>query len=140
MDACQVLQSLDSLWFFTNIFTRSDDHLPSLSPPKCDSDTPHSPLVNLQDESDEIVETVNVNTPCEPETEVKDRGGGTKRKKRTKRSERHGTRRIEYAKKLLTTTTPFRLDPTSMTLPYDDEISMKEHLKSWACAVACIVK
>ncbi|KAI9071022.1 hypothetical protein K1719_047021 [Acacia pycnantha] len=76
MDACQVLQSLDSIWFFTNIFTRSDDPLPSLSPPKCDSYRPHSGLMNLQDESDEIVETVNVNTPCEPETEVKDRGGG----------------------------------------------------------------
>ncbi|KAI9121174.1 hypothetical protein K1719_008207 [Acacia pycnantha] len=142
MDACQVLQSLDSIWFFTNIFTRSDDPLPSLSPPKCDSYRPHSGLMNLQDESDEIVETVNVNTPCEPETEVKDRGGGKKRRKRRKRSERHGTRKIElgYAKKLLTTTTPFRLDPTSLTLPYDDEIAMKQHLKSWAYAVACIVK
>lgn len=155
MEASQILHNLDSLWFFTNIFTHNNDQdpLPSLTPsstPKCYSNTAHdSPIImnnNVQEEGDKNVEAVNV--PCELDTaEVKNKGGEgrRKRRKKRKRSERHGSRKINGDEMGFDKNVPrnrtFKLNnPTSWTLPYHDDMAMKEHLKSWAYAVACIVK
>ncbi|KAF7803281.1 ethylene-responsive transcription factor ERN2-like [Senna tora] len=103
MDASRVLQSLDSLWFFTNILTCPDHPLGETtllqSPPSKSS---------------------------ESETQKKHRGGGRRRRRR---------------RKVRVVTESFlKLDMHTRMLPYDDETAMKEHLKSWAYAVACTVK
>ncbi|KAJ7968746.1 WD repeat-containing protein 53 [Quillaja saponaria] len=186
MDGSRVIQSFDSLWFFTNIFSpRNVDSVGSaadeITPlnhtkelPKGELCIPNTPI--FLNHQNELERAENLITRCPKcgdfapeldaeritpvdmemlefgrETEKEER----KRKRRRKRSGLIRKRMILGALELgfdvedfsgswlFEETCQYQRLASARQLgmpPMSDDMAMKEHLKSWAYAVACIVK
>ncbi|CAJ1938681.1 unnamed protein product [Sphenostylis stenocarpa] len=157
MDGSRVAQSLDSLWFYTNVFACSDDPVVPLidqfatsihaqESPERDLQKPFTPFrVNLQDEP-RNGETLT------PECHIF--GGlssapSRERKKRERRERRKWNKlgsnvvdgrvdwwfdKLEEESCKHQAVLDIQQQQTKMP-PFDDAEAMKEHLKSWAYAV-----
>jgi len=132
MDGSSVTESLDSLWFYTNILRPSLTHpfAPS-SPPKTDLQSDPSQNIDnktavCQKSSSSAVEE-EVVRKSEKETKKRER---RIRKFKKKGSSSSNNNKHEIVQMLETT------GQQSEMPPLDDDVAMKKHLKAWAYAVA----
>ncbi|KAG2410285.1 uncharacterized protein HKW66_Vig0009500 [Vigna angularis] len=153
MDGSRVAQTLDSLWFYTNIFActhhplapLTDQFSPSINAresPQRDLQKPFTPfLVNQQDEH-RNVETL---TPdCHKFGGISSEPGRERRKRERKKRRKWNSvvdERVDlWFDKLEEESYKHHemLDIQQRTKmpPLDDAVAMKKHLKSWAYAVA----
>ncbi|KAI5384922.1 hypothetical protein KIW84_071783 [Lathyrus oleraceus] len=105
MDGSRVTESLDSLWFYTNVFTAPthEPAVPSLT-------SPFSPSIHARSESSALEEQVTRKSVRESE-----------KKERKKRRRRKIVAIVKQQNEMP---------------PLEDDVAMKQHLKSWAYAVA----
>ncbi|TKY60058.1 hypothetical protein E2542_SST17153 [Spatholobus suberectus] len=167
MGGSRVAQSLDSLWFYTNILTcrgepaanLTDQFAPSNHAKECPK-RPNTPfLVNQQHEPRKVQ---NLTPKCHNFGEISSAfeevratvpGNKEKRDRRKRRKWNklglYGTNVVRggldlgfdkfqeesYKYQMLNNTQQQIKMP-----PFDDDVAMKQHLKSWAYAVACTVR
>lgn len=136
MDGSSVTESLDSVWFYTNILTNST-YEPSLthpfspsSPPKTDlqseSQNIHNKTAACQKSSSSAVEEEEAVKKSERETKKRER---RIRKFKKKGSSSSNNNKHEIVQMLET-------GQQNEMPPLDDDVAMKKHLKAWAYAVA----
>ncbi|GAU39881.1 hypothetical protein TSUD_69290 [Trifolium subterraneum] len=128
MDCSRVTQNLDSLWFYTNILTSFTHEPAELSlthalisssiQPKTELQKPNAPLFLLNQQCD--VSAMSSSFEMEAEK---------KRKKRERRMRRKINKMVAASKSK---------QQQSEMPPFDDDVAMKQHLKSWAYAVASL--
>lgn len=141
MDGSRVIVSLDSLWFYTNILTCSEEtELPSLThqfeasieSPKRDECESQKNVENmLCHKCDEELGLVKGNSEVRKSGKEKEKRGRRMRRKRNEAEAIFGGLGLGFDVK----------DLSATQMPsIDDDVAMKQHLKSWAYAVACTVK
>ncbi|RDX61849.1 hypothetical protein CR513_59880, partial [Mucuna pruriens] len=127
-------RSLDSLWFYTNIFTSTD----AKECPKTDLEKPNASfLVESQ-------KVENLTPGC-------DEFGGTSsafeqvRGRETRKRDKKKRRKLGFDVKEVSGYLKFKEESYKHHIhmcqnkmpPFHDDVAMKQHLKSWAYAVAC---
>ncbi|KAK2438274.1 hypothetical protein P8452_33991 [Trifolium repens] len=136
MDGSRVTENLDSLWFYTNIltsFTHEPAELSLTHPlisssiqPKTELQKPNVPLFLLNQQCESAMtsslklEEIEVVRKSERET--------MKRERRMRRKKKYEIVQMVAASK--------SKQQQSEMPPFDDDVAMKQHLKSWAYAVA----
>lgn len=136
MDGSSVTESLDSVWFYTNILTNST-YEPSLTHPFSPSSPPKT---DLQSESQNID---NKTAACQKSSSsaVEEEEAVKKSERETKKRER---RIRKFKKKGSSSSNNNKHEIVQMLEtgqqnempPLDDDVAMKKHLKAWAYAVA----
>ncbi|KAK7400174.1 hypothetical protein VNO78_11374 [Psophocarpus tetragonolobus] len=144
----RVEQSLDSLWFYTNILTCRDECLTdqcaalveAKERPKRDLQKPNAPsFMNKQQECENV-------DNLSPSRETKKLERRKRRKWNKVRSSVVGGHYLGLGfDKFKDETWAYHYEMLNIQqqtkmLPFDDDVAMKEHLKSWAYAVACTVR
>ncbi|RZB96454.1 hypothetical protein D0Y65_020291 [Glycine soja] len=163
MDLSRVAQSLDTLWFYTNILTCRDQPEPEASLidqfaplvhfKECPKRDLLKPITPLQHESQNVE---NSSPRCHKFEEVKamvPTSKETKKRERRKRRKWHklgiyGTNvvhggpdlRFDYFDMFKEESREYQIQWQTKMPPFDDVVAMKQHLKSWAYAVACTVR
>ncbi|KAJ1426146.1 hypothetical protein SESBI_10532 [Sesbania bispinosa] len=164
MDASRVTQCLDSLWFYTNILTRTNHPLPSLT----DQFEPHfqkpiTPLLLLNQKHDESQKVGNlchrvgeISSASEEVVRVmpgqSERKTERRKRRKWKKYGKNGkneilggldlgfdVKEVRGFLKFQKGSYKYQMQQTEIP-PFDDDVAMKQHLKSWAYAVACSVK
>jgi hypothetical protein len=136
MEADEVLESMDSLWFCSSVFLLqpSSKHKQI----KC----PDKPRPKQQQDSAETHGTSSASS-CQAPRCVKEVTVVAAERRASSRSCRWDARVDLWLKKQRRSTkvvaTPARCSPVPMPPP-DNGIAMKAHLRSWAHAVACSVR
>jgi hypothetical protein len=130
MDGSRVTENLDSLWFYTNIltsFTHEPAELslthPLISPsiqPKTELQKPNAPLFLLNQQCESARSS---SLKLEEKEEV------------VRKSERRMRRKKKYEIVQMVAASKSKQQQSEMP-PFDDDVAMKQHLKSWAYAVA----
>ncbi|KAG5029518.1 hypothetical protein D0Y65_012453 [Glycine soja] len=164
MDGSRVAQSLDSLWFYTNILTCRDEpeaslveSAPLIQAKECPKRDLQKPITPLQHESQNVE---NLSPRCHKFEEVmKTMVPSRETKKRETRKRRKWHKLGLYETNVVHGGLDLRFDfdvfdvesweyqiqmlniqrQTKMP-PFDNDVAMKQHLKSWAYAVACTVR
>ncbi|QCD84489.1 hypothetical protein DEO72_LG2g4843 [Vigna unguiculata] len=156
MDGSRVAQTLDSLWFYTNIFASTHHHpltpfTHQFSPSINAQESPHrdfqkpftSFLVNQQDQHRKV-ETL---TPeCDEFGGIISSETGRERNKRERRKRRKLGNNVvdervdlwfdKLEEESLKHHEMLHIQHQTKMPPLDDAVAMKKHLKSWAYAVA----
>jgi hypothetical protein len=137
MDGSRVTENLDSLWFYTNIltsFTHEPAELslthPLISPsiqPKTELQKPNAPLFLLNQQCESARSS---SLKLEEKEEVV-----RKSERETMKRERRMRRKKKYEIVQMVAASKSKQQQSEMP-PFDDDVAMKQHLKSWAYAVA----
>lgn len=185
MDCSQFIDTLDSLWFFSNLFSSTTQQLGQANDEQTLQEEPENPIVKVEENQNygqkcclcgefapEVEAQVLLLEPgdlTKQEEKVKSgRSGRTRRRRRSKRMLHERRRNIlgeldlgsdrnmdsdEFSSQLWlfdfeeTSSTGYQVFGSQVHYqmnmkmpPLDDGMAMKEHLKSWAYAVACTVR
>ncbi|KAB2637259.1 hypothetical protein D8674_027793 [Pyrus ussuriensis x Pyrus communis] len=141
MDDSRVAESFDSLWFFGNVFSSKPmspvaQNRRTESPPRAEISTPVCPKWD----EPEIVEPDSMELVVEYYDSASQRS--TEKAKRRRRRKRGLQRKRKILGELDTLGLDDRAEENAnYGMPsISDNMAMKEHLKSWACAVASTVR
>lgn len=167
MEGQQVLENLDSLWFFATVFSNRAPPLPSPPPPAVEKPTQNG-FVEPPAEEIAIPITQIEQNDVGDEKKIENGGGvGIKTEEKEEKRRKNRGRRcwsleqrrkivgemdLSYAVKEICECWLFeemrigggnqyqRKKKTKKMPPFEDSLAMKEHIKSWAYAVACTVR